>query len=842
MDGAVTMVQNAKTAGIWPKVTAGIGVLFIVLLNVGGHLYWIAHNVVLIGRDASGHLERTAQIATLLTRITPQTLFQALIFHDYRPPALYLAAQPFYAWLGRSMDSAQVTNIVLMALVLLLTYVLAVQMLARPLALLAVALTAGWPMLMGMSRLFYTENFLTVVILFNLWALLQSDGFRRRSWALVWGVTLGLALLVKWTAPIYLVLPTLFVLRNELRTLLFERNAGWGRISVIWSKLLLAVGVAVVLTTLLYLPNRTTIQELLLGDWIAVGWVLLLTLFVYCYWLPHTVGYNWLTALCLGVALAGFWYLPRIDFLTRLNDVAFGTDRGNQEAFNLWRLTNYTRYFGFMVEEHLGLLAALVILPAGLVPWVLRLRGWRRARPGSAVLWLVLLSTYLFLAPLAQATERNLTPILPILAILLADALRAYPRWLGGVLGVAWIGVLAFQFGLYTFDAATPFYQRTASLWAKSEYLVQPASGTTDPGYWIGPDVLATIMQTSEHPTAEKPVTLGMLIDSWEIHRGVLRYLIAEQQLPIALMALTETESRGWSEMMENQWVLLKDGANPQVAPPGQALLQRLQAGDPLFPLLYQAVKRYPLPTGETATLYQRAVGSPRPQDFPVVLIETARLADAINAWWSAGDTLFFSDRDVATWVGIHDLVADQIFIPQTEAESAETLLAATTGLIFAVTRYDTPQVHGYLDATSDFVQAMGDGEFRLALFWRGTEPLVPLPVTGDWGDVQITALRTMMSLIAGQVLPVELDATGQTDGARKVSVRLVNPAGEVVAQADAALTNQMRVNLFVPPHHLPGTYRLVAVAYDPNSLVPFRDVNGQELVQLATIQVQAHH
>lgn len=843
----------------WSVVAAWLGVLVVVLLNGAGHLYWIAHNVVLIGRDASGHLERTAQIATLLTKLTPQTLFQALTYHDYRPPALYLAAQPFYAWLGRSMDSAQVTNVVLMALILVFTYALAVQLVPRPLALLAVAVTAGWPMLMGMSRLFYMENFLTAVLLLNLLALLRSDGFRQRGWALLWGLTLGVALLVKWTAPIYILLPTLFVLREDLRDLIQNGKTASAlrgeSLTPVWPKLGLAIGFALILTALVYLPNRATIQEFLLGDWIAVGWVMLWTLFFYLYWQPPSATVNLLTALALGVALAGFWYLPRIDFLTRLNDVAFGTDRGNQEAFNLWRLTNYTRYFGFMVEEHLGLLAALVILPAGLVPWLRRgvrafrranalgVRQWRSARPGIALLWLVLLSTYLFLAPLAQATERNLTPILPVLAILLADALRAYPRWLSSVLGVLWVGVLAMQFALYTVDGATPFYQRTAALWARSEYLVQPATGTTNPDYWIGPDVLATIMATSVpngNPPEGKPVTLGMLIDSWEIHRGALRYLIAEQQLPIDLMALTESDSRGWSEMMENQWVLLKEGDNAQVAPPGQALLQRLQAGDPLFPALYQAVKRYPLPTGETAILYHRAVGSPRPQDFPVILIETAKLADAINAWWSAGDTLFFSTPDVATWVGIHDLVADRIYMPQTDAERAETLLADTTGLIFAVTRYDTQQVHDYLEATSDYVQEIGDGEFRLALFWRGTEPLTPLPVTGDWGDLQLTNLRTATPLTAGQVLPVELDATGQTDGSRKVSIRLLNPAGEAVAQADTALTAQMRVHLFVPPHHAPGAYTMAVVAYDPNSLAPFPDVKGQELVPLTTIQVCA--
>ncbi len=837
-------MQTRPTKLPWAMAS---GLLLVILANVSSHLYWIAQNVVLIGRDASGHLERTAQIATLLTRLTPQTLFTAFTYHDYRPPALYLAAQPFYSLLGRSMDSAQLTNVLFMVVILWLTYALAVQIVRPIVALLAVAITAFLPMLMAMSRLYYMENFLTAVILLNLLALLCSEGFQRRGWSHLWGLTLGIALLVKWTAPIYIVLPTLFVLRAELRTIFVKRSIGLRPFTLSWLKLLLALGIALILTALVYLPNRATIHEFLLGDWIAVGWASLITLCLLTYFQPRTVLSNLLTAILLGVTLASFWYLPRIDFLTRLNDVAFGTDRGTQESFDLWRLSNYTRYFSFMGREHLGRLAALLILPAGFLPWLRRARQWRSARPGIVVLWCVLLSTYLFLTPLAQATERNLTPILPILAILLADALRDYPRWLGVTLGVVWLCVLTFQVGLYTFDQARPFQQRTATLWAASEYLVQPTSGATDRAYWIAPDVLATILQQAENAgglPADKPATLGMLIDSWEIHRGAFRYLIAEQQLPVELMALTESASRGWSELMENQWVLLKDGNNTQVAAPGQALLQRIALGDPLFDRLYHAVKHYPLPHGETATLYQRTEGPLRPQDFPVLLIETATIADAINAWWSKGATLFFSNPDVATWVGIHDLVADRMLIPQSTGdgaatESAETLLADATGLIFAVTRYDTQQVHDYLDATSDYVQGMGDGEFRLALFWRPTEPLAAFPVAADWGDAQISVLRTTSPLIAGQVLPVELDATGQTDGTRKVSVRLVDAAGNVVAQADTALTHQMRVTLFAPLARTPGSYTIAAILYDPSTLTPFLDVNQQALVPLTQIQLQ---
>jgi hypothetical protein len=291
---------------------------------------------------------------------------------------------------------------------------------------------------------------------------------------------------------------------------------------------------------------------------------------------------------------------------------------------------------------------------------------------------------------------------------------------------------------------------------------------------------------------------------------------------------------------MQNQWVLLKEGDNSQVAAPGQALLQRISDNDPLFTPLYQEVKRYPLPSGEKAILYYRPVGSPRPQDFPVLLIETAKIADALNAWWQPGATLFFSDADVATWVGIHDLVADHMLIPQAPGDNAENLLADATGPIFAVTRYDTQQVHDYLSATSDYVQGAGDGEFKLALLWRGTEALTTMPVAADWGDAQITEVRALVPAVIGSVLPIEMKATGQTDGTRKVSVRLVDESGNVVAQADTALTDQMRVMLFAPQAKSAGAYTIAAVLYDPNTLQPFLDRQQQELVPLTAMQLQA--
>ena len=170
--------------------------------------------------------------------------------------------------------------------------------------------------------------------------------------------------------------------------------------------------------------------------------------------------------------------------------------------------------------------------------------------------------------------------------------------------GAVWVLALGVQWAVYTFDSLDNFYNRTAALWVKGEFLARPASGLTDSRYLIEPDVLQRI----GNAPGEAP-TLGFLIGTCSLHRGSFRYLINKDQLTIELNPLTETEGRGWSDMLANRWVLVKDGDNRDVRGPGVALIQRVLHGDPLFQLLYKEVKRYPLPNNETAYLYYRGEG-----------------------------------------------------------------------------------------------------------------------------------------------------------------------------------------------------------------------------------------
>jgi hypothetical protein len=129
-------------------------VLFSTAINWG----WVQTNVVLVGRDSTGHLEKSLEIADRLASGGGQALFQAITLDSFRPPLLYLLTQPAYALWGRSLDTAQIPNLLLFALILLLTFGLARRTVGDGGALLAVALLSLLPMATAMTRLYYMEN------------------------------------------------------------------------------------------------------------------------------------------------------------------------------------------------------------------------------------------------------------------------------------------------------------------------------------------------------------------------------------------------------------------------------------------------------------------------------------------------------------------------------------------------------------------------------------------------------------------------------------------------------------------------------------------------------------
>ncbi len=807
--------------------------LLLLVVNTLGSLYWVSRNIVMVGHDATSYLETSIKYTQFLNGFSLPNWFAAVTFPDYRTPAIYIATLPFLHLFGIDMDGAQMLNVALLPLTILVTYFLGKRVAGSTVGLLAAALVGFLPMMAAMARLYYVEILLTVVVAFNMLALFRTDRFTDRPWSLIWGVSLGVGLLVKWTLPMYLLIPVIWVIwQSEL----LHDQIAWLRSPTVHLKALaiaLAVGMAIAL--LWFWPDRVAALEFPLGNWLLPAWALMATACVYAIIIPSTRLSNWWASLLLAAAIASLWYFPYIDFPVKL--LVIDKERAPEGAGAL-NLSNYTRYFSFFYREHLGALAFWLIIPVGLFPW---LRSWWRRSTlnrDATLLWLSILSAYIVLSIILQHNARNLVPILPQLCILLAIGVRAYSKPVGRIVGAVWLSLLIVQWSLFTFQSLGHAFAAGKPLWANSDYVVSPASGTTDPAYWIAPDVLETIGEPGEDGD---PDSLGILVETWEVHRGIFRYLSTRAEKNLTIMALTEEDSRGWSDVLANRWLLINEGDNSGVAEPGQRVIERVEGGDLLFHQLYHPVKRYPIPSGDTIVLYQRTAGPSQPLEYPVVLIESAAIADAINAQSSPAATLFFSNADVATWVGIHDLTVENVVIAEeggAQIEQGQALLKDATGTLLVATRYDSSEMLDALRATSYVVSESGDGDFRLTTVGRPSRETVSLPVTAEWHAVQVTSLTGYDRADPGEVLPIDMAVAGQIDGSLKMSVRLVDPNGQTVAQQDVTLMPSVKLGLLVPPHGVAGDYTLAAVVYDTNTVEPLLDQTGNQVANLSEITV----
>ncbi len=812
--------------GYWLLTAA---VFFVTLL---GNLLWVRDNVVLLGRDAGGHLWRSLQYADVLETLSLRTVFQALTFHHYRPPAFYLLAQPFYRLFGFSPDAAQLQNLCWFALILLLTLIYGWRFYNRWVGLLAMSLTAFLPMLAAMTRLFYLENLVTVMVLCSLLALASSNGFVHRGWSLVWGIGLGVGMLVKWTMPAYVLLPSLYVAwlairhawgqKNQIRFAFSLRKAG---ISVL-------VGGVIILP--MTLANIDVAADLALGKWLFVLCGGLLVATIYLLQQPASRINNLLAGSALGLFIASIWYLPRINFIYYLGEAAYGEYGGNYEAFHVLHISNYTRYFSYLLRQHLGAVPALFLLPA-LVVWFNDFRNWRRLTIPSWLLWLSILSTYLAFSFASQDGERNIVPVLPALMLLVAATTMRLPKRWGLFLALLWATVLGVQWLTLAFDRFDHFGQTTKALWVSGEFLARPASGATDPRYWIAPDVLARIVDATPPNT---PPSFGMLVNSEQIHRGVFHFLIQRERLDVELFPLTNEEMTGFGDLFAFPWILLKDGDNKDVAPVGRAAIDRILAGDRLFNALYDPVAVYPLPNGETAQLFHRALGPAHPHANPDMLQAGATIAEHLRRWQTPDARVVIPDATLAVWLVVSGFDASSAILPADAVDVQRALAQSGSDSAFVVLA-DTPSpAVEWLNAHWVKALEVGDAHMALAIYGRPSQALVEHAIASRRGEVTIDRARAPGQAKPGSVIQVELDMNAPQENSRKVSIRLVDPQGNVVAQNDQVTEDHLTAGLFLPPDLETGRYSIVAIPYDAATGIPLANETAKPEVLLAEIMV----
>lgn len=158
-------------------------------------------------------------------RLLPRLLYQS----DFYPPLTELAAGAAFLLTGPGPDLAAGFNLAYLAGILLLLFFLGRQLGDVYQGVAAGAMLAAGAMVCIQAKFFMLDLPLTFWVLLGFYVFLRSEAFGKLGWSLGFGAVFGLALLTKWSAVFFLLLPPLglgaaAVARGNVKASVWFRN------------------------------------------------------------------------------------------------------------------------------------------------------------------------------------------------------------------------------------------------------------------------------------------------------------------------------------------------------------------------------------------------------------------------------------------------------------------------------------------------------------------------------------------------------------------------------------------------------------------------------------------
>lgn len=187
--------------------------LLLLLLATGGtHGVWVTLDRTPPGFDELRSLVHMERARREIRQATGSGLLHLLTASDVHPPGVPISALPLFVLAKRDFTAAKITSVLYHLLAVLGAWIL-----GRRYA----SVGAGWFMAIACSFAPFShahahrlllEGPLAATFPWALLALIESDGFRRRSASLFFGLAAGWMLLLKWTAVVFLAGPAVLAL------------------------------------------------------------------------------------------------------------------------------------------------------------------------------------------------------------------------------------------------------------------------------------------------------------------------------------------------------------------------------------------------------------------------------------------------------------------------------------------------------------------------------------------------------------------------------------------------------------------------------------------------------
>ena len=183
------------------------------------HLTWIAENRAPPREDDNMQLFKSLQFHHAIERSGPHSLEEVLCGRsvDFYPPLVYAITAIFYHFWGTAEAVGRASMLVYLVLLTFSVYGIARRLFGEPAGLCAALIASAAPTFDHYAHSYFTDGPLTAVVAFNLYCILCANCFESASGSLLWGLSIGIGLLTKWTFGVWVLVPNLVALIVYLR-------------------------------------------------------------------------------------------------------------------------------------------------------------------------------------------------------------------------------------------------------------------------------------------------------------------------------------------------------------------------------------------------------------------------------------------------------------------------------------------------------------------------------------------------------------------------------------------------------------------------------------------------
>jgi len=202
------------------KITKRLLILLLIILI----LFHIINNYIILKNDTVPIRNEPVIHYLNSLRLHSMRLLDKIIIQEFDyPPLFYYSSLPLYLIFGTGQDTAPMTNLFYLIILIFSVYGIGKQLHSSLAGLLSSFIVSTFIPIFGFSRLYMLEFALTALVALSIYLLLKTEGFSNKSYSILFGISCGLGMLIKWNFSFFIIGPLLFYLFQNVLLLKIQK-------------------------------------------------------------------------------------------------------------------------------------------------------------------------------------------------------------------------------------------------------------------------------------------------------------------------------------------------------------------------------------------------------------------------------------------------------------------------------------------------------------------------------------------------------------------------------------------------------------------------------------------